>query len=147
MLRKTQHLLEQRGGFSHSEEILSHIACSVAASHRLGTKDVSTEDLSSRRCQGNYVASVARVGLVGSPGGAAPSVFVCSGQRRGAAPSAMRRIHRKDLAAGGGEVWLPNALDRKYANAGRELAWHHVFPASRGSVYPRSGIERRHPLA
>jgi integrase len=58
----------------------------------------------------------------------------------------VRRIHRKDLAAGRGEVWLPNALDRKYSNAGRELAWQYVFPASRGSMDPRSGIERRHHL-
>jgi integrase len=58
----------------------------------------------------------------------------------------VRRIHRKDLAAGRGEVWLPNALDRKYSNAGRELAWQYVFPASRESVDPRSGIERRHHL-
>ncbi|HEY3053651.1 MAG TPA: hypothetical protein VGK04_09720 [Thermoanaerobaculia bacterium] len=35
----------------------------------------------------------------------------------------MRRIHRKDLAAELGEVWLPNALERKYVNGGREFAW------------------------
>ncbi len=58
----------------------------------------------------------------------------------------VRRIHRKDLAAGRGEVWLPNALERKYVNAGREFAWQYVFPASRLSVDPRSGIERRHHL-
>jgi len=58
----------------------------------------------------------------------------------------VRRIHRKDLSAGRGEVWLPGALARKYANAARELGWQYLFPASRLAVDPRSGIERRHHL-
>jgi integron integrase len=58
----------------------------------------------------------------------------------------VRRIHAKDLAAGRGEVWLPDALARKFANAGRELGWQYVFPASRRAIDPRSGIERRHHL-
>jgi integron integrase len=58
----------------------------------------------------------------------------------------VRRIHRRDLAAGHGEVWLPDALERKYVSAGREFAWQYVFPASRLSVDPRSGVERRHHL-
>ena len=44
----------------------------------------------------------------------------------------VRRVHRKDLATGRGEVWLPDALERKYANAARELGWQYLFPASRG---------------
>jgi integron integrase len=58
----------------------------------------------------------------------------------------VRRIHRKDLAAGRGDVWLPDALARKYVNAGREFGWQYVFPASRPAIDPRSGIERRHHL-
>ena len=58
----------------------------------------------------------------------------------------VRRVHRKDLAGGRGEVWLPDALERKYANAGREFAWQYLFPASRLAVDPRSGVERRHHL-
>jgi integron integrase len=58
----------------------------------------------------------------------------------------VRRIHRKDLAADRGEVWLPDALERKYANARREFGWQYLFPASRLAVDPRSGIERRHHL-
>ena len=56
------------------------------------------------------------------------------------------RIHRKDLAAGRGEVWLSDALERKYANAAREFGWQYLFPASRLAVDPRSGFERRHHL-
>ncbi len=57
-----------------------------------------------------------------------------------------RRLHERDLAAGFGTVWLPNALDRKYANAASEWVWQYVFPASVRSIDPRSGIERRHHL-
>ncbi len=57
-----------------------------------------------------------------------------------------RRIHERDLAAGFGDVWLPDALARKYPNAGREWAWQYVMPASRRSVDPRSGQVRRHHL-
>jgi len=56
------------------------------------------------------------------------------------------RLHRRDLSLGYGEVWLPNALARKYPNAGREWIWQYVFPASRRSTDPRSGVVRRHHL-
>jgi len=58
----------------------------------------------------------------------------------------VRRMHRKDLAAGRGEVFLPGALERKYTGAAREFAWQYLFPAWRPAVDPRSGIERRHHL-
>ena len=58
----------------------------------------------------------------------------------------VRRVHRKDLAAGQGEVWLPEAVERKFRSASRELAWQYLFPASRLSIDPRSGVERRHHL-
>lgn len=57
-----------------------------------------------------------------------------------------RRTHERDLAAGFGAVWLPDALARKYPNAAREWAWQYVFPASSRSTDPRSGVERRHHL-
>jgi len=53
-------------------------------------------------------------------------------------------LHEKDLDAGFGEVYLPFALERKYPNACREWGWQYIFPASRLSVDPRSGKERRH---
>jgi integron integrase len=55
-----------------------------------------------------------------------------------------RRIHRRDLAAGLGAVWLPDALDRKYRQAACEWIWQYVFPAGTRSVDPRTGSERRH---
>lgn len=41
-------------------------------------------------------------------------------------------------------VWLPDALFRKYPNAPFEAGWHYLFPASRLSVDPGSGLLRRH---
>jgi integron integrase len=52
--------------------------------------------------------------------------------------------HGRDLAEGFGEVYLPFALARKYPAAPREWGWQYVFPASRRSIDPRSGAERRH---
>lgn len=60
--------------------------------------------------------------------------------------NAVRELHRQDLDEGFGEVYLPYALDRKYPNAGRELAWQYVFPSRKRSVDPRTGTVRRHHL-
>ena len=55
-------------------------------------------------------------------------------------------LHQKDLALGAGRVYLPDALDRKYSNAAKELIWQYLFPASKLSVDPRTGLTRRHHL-
>ena len=47
---------------------------------------------------------------------------------------------------GFGEVFLPDALSRKYPAAAREWRWQYLFPSSRMSVDPRSGQTRRHHL-
>lgn len=57
-----------------------------------------------------------------------------------------RLTHARDLEAGFGEVWLPHALARKYPNAPKLTAWQYVFPASRRSIDPRDGRERRHHI-
>jgi integrase len=43
----------------------------------------------------------------------------------GAHLSRVKRIHEKDLAKGCGEVFLPDGLDRKYPNAGKEWRWQY----------------------
>ena len=53
-------------------------------------------------------------------------------------------LHQKDLREGFGEVYIPEALARKYPNACREVGWQYVFPAKRRSVDPRSGKTMRH---
>ena len=55
-------------------------------------------------------------------------------------------LHRADRAAGLAGVLLPDGLDRKYPNAGRELGWFWVFPSHTLSTDPRAGIVRRHHL-
>ena len=55
----------------------------------------------------------------------------------------VKALHQADLKAGFGDVYLPYALARKYPNAGREWCWQYVFPSSKLSVDPRSGITRR----
>jgi len=52
-------------------------------------------------------------------------------------------LHRRDVAEGCGDVYLPFALDRKYPNAGREWGWQYVFPSGKRSVDPRLGAMRR----
>ena len=42
----------------------------------------------------------------------------------------IKRQHQRDLEHGLGRVTLPNALERKYPNAGKEWGWQWVFPAS-----------------
>jgi len=58
----------------------------------------------------------------------------------------VRNLHNNDHESGFGEVYLPGALARKYPNAPREWGWQFLFPSSRISVDPQSGIARRHHL-
>ena len=56
-------------------------------------------------------------------------------------------LHKADLSAGFGEVWLPNALARKYPNAPRSHQWQYFFPARNRSMDSRDGRERRHHVS
>jgi integron integrase len=58
----------------------------------------------------------------------------------------VKTLHERDIDAGFGEVYLPNALAVKYPKAARTWGWQFVFPSVVRSVDPRSGIERRHHL-
>jgi integrase len=58
----------------------------------------------------------------------------------------VRTLHRRDLAEGYGEVWLPHALSRKYPRAGYEWGWQFLFPSKNRSADPESGVIRRHHL-
>lgn len=92
----------------------------------------------------------------------ADTIFVRSGKgdkdRSTVLPSAVKTrliehlqtvkgLHEKDLAAGYGEVQLPDALGRKYPKAGKEWAWQYVFPSIKLSVDPRSGRVGRHHIS
>ena len=55
-----------------------------------------------------------------------------------------RAVYEADLAAGMAEVYLPDALGRKYPNAAKEWGWQYVFATSGYVRDPRSGAVRRH---
>jgi integron integrase len=56
----------------------------------------------------------------------------------------VKELHEADLREGCGEVYMPEALARKYPGASRETGWQYVFPAKKRSVDPRAGAVRRH---
>lgn len=61
-------------------------------------------------------------------------------------------LHKQDVAAGYGEVFMPFALARKYPGKAASPGWQYVFPAKKLSVDPRaqqadgSPIWRRHHI-
>lgn len=57
-----------------------------------------------------------------------------------------KTLHDRDLAAGFGEVYLPDALAVKYKNAAKSWGWQWVFPSNVRSIDPRGGAERRHHI-
>ena len=61
--------------------------------------------------------------------------------------TSVKKIHDDDIEKGFGEVYLPEALNRKYPNAAKEWRWQYVFPAAALSVDPRSGKVRRHHIS
>lgn len=55
-------------------------------------------------------------------------------------------LHEHDVLDGYGEVYMPDALGRKYPSAQSELSWQYLFPSSRIGADPRTGVLRRHHL-
>jgi integron integrase len=58
----------------------------------------------------------------------------------------VRIVHLNDIKAGFGTVYLPNALERKFKNAHKELGWQFLFPASNIAKDPRTKVKRRHHI-
>lgn len=58
----------------------------------------------------------------------------------------VKATHEGDLAEGWGRVMLPEALDRKYPNAGREWGWQWVFPQARRWRNEETRQQGRHHL-
>ncbi len=57
-----------------------------------------------------------------------------------------KKIYEKDIKEGNANVYLPDALARKYPAASSEWIWQYVFPSKRLSVDPRSHKVRRHHI-
>jgi len=58
----------------------------------------------------------------------------------------VKELHARDLAAGAGEVALPDALARKYPRASREWPWQFAFPSQKLDVMKGMAPEVRSPL-
>jgi integron integrase len=58
----------------------------------------------------------------------------------------IKRLPEHDLERGFDRVSLPNALERKYPNAGKEWGWQWVFSATTHFVDRITGEKRRHHL-
>lgn len=56
----------------------------------------------------------------------------------------VRRFYEHDRGKNINGVYLPNALEKKYPNAGKEWAWFWLFPAQSLSVDPNAHAVRRH---
>lgn len=55
-----------------------------------------------------------------------------------------RVVQERDLARGLARVELPDAIERKYPSAARELGWQFVFASRQLSLCPRTGRLGRH---
>lgn len=53
-------------------------------------------------------------------------------------------LHKQDLSSGYCNVYMPQALDKKYPSASAEWMWQYAFPTKDLSVDPRSDVIRRH---
>ena len=58
----------------------------------------------------------------------------------------IRVVYERDRAAGAMPIYMPDGLERKFPNGGREWPWFWLWPAVNESTDPRTGILRRHHL-
>ncbi len=58
----------------------------------------------------------------------------------------VKSLHEMDLKNDFKSVYMPFALERKYPNAGQDLGWKFIFPATQISTDPQTGIKRRHHI-
>lgn len=133
--REVQALLAQLDGVFHLvAQLLYGSGLRVMEALRLRVKDVDFE----------YAQIVVRDGK-----GQKDRVTVLPEAASAALRSHLPSVHREHLLAlerGYGGVDLPHALAQKYPNAHLEWGWQYVFPASRPSLDPRTGINRRHHI-
>jgi len=58
----------------------------------------------------------------------------------------VRALFDGDRQQGRNPIYLPDGLERKFPNGGREWPWFWLWPAGNESTDPRSGVVRRHHL-
>ena len=59
----------------------------------------------------------------------------------------VQTLYEKDLKSGHCDVYMPDALGRKYPSASKQWHWQYVFPSAKLSVDPMSGKVRRHHIS
>jgi integron integrase len=55
----------------------------------------------------------------------------------------VKKLHEKDLAAGHGEVRMPDSLEKKYPKAAKEFGWQFAFPSAKLSPDELDGRIKR----
>lgn len=60
--------------------------------------------------------------------------------------SEVEALHQLDITNGKAEVYMPDALARKYPAEASSLTWKFLFSSNNYSTDPRSGVERRHHI-
>jgi len=58
----------------------------------------------------------------------------------------VKLLHQEDKAEGYGDVYLPDAIRKKFPRAAKEFLWQYIFPASKRSMDPVSGAIQRHHI-
>ena len=58
----------------------------------------------------------------------------------------VKLIHERDLKAGFGEVFMPEALAAKYPNAAKDWKWQYCFPSAKICTDPITKRKSRHHL-
>lgn len=59
----------------------------------------------------------------------------------------IQNLHERDLKKGFGKALLPGALANKYPDEEEQLRWQYMFPSSKLSKDPRSGLRHRHHIS
>ncbi|MFL0800616.1 MAG: integron integrase [Agarilytica sp.] len=57
-----------------------------------------------------------------------------------------RKLFDLDMEMGFDYIWLPNALNKKFPNAGKEFRWRFVFSSNAISRNPQNGERGRHHI-
>lgn len=55
----------------------------------------------------------------------------------------VKKIHQQDINNGYGSVNLPDVVAEKHPNAAKEFEWQYLFPASKISTDPHTGVNKR----
>ncbi len=58
----------------------------------------------------------------------------------------VRVLHQLDIHEGFGEALLPDALQLKSKNASKDFGWQFLFPSTKRSADPRTGVIVRHHI-